>query len=179
VPNRLPDRMTPEEFKSRLMPVKDKIYRFALSLLVHREEAEDATQEVYLKMWEMKKELGKYRNMEALMMTITRNHCLDRLKLKKNKAESLDASLHDSHVQTPQKLMEQSELMQRVEKIMQLLPEQQRTLVHLRDVEGYEYDEMQEITGFDPNYIRVNLSRGRKKIREMIQNIQQHETRNA
>ncbi|MEJ2595230.1 MAG: sigma-70 family RNA polymerase sigma factor [bacterium] len=168
--------MTPEEFNSRLLPVKNKIYRFSLSLLMNKQEAEDATQEVYLKMWDMRNQLGKYKNMEALMMTITKNHCLDRLRVKKNKAASLDVNVHDSHSENPQQIAEQADMLNRVLKVMQSLPEQQKTIVHLRDIEGYAFDELQEITGFDLNYIRVNLSRGRKKIRETIHNLERHET---
>ena len=78
--------MTPEEFKTRLLPVKNKLFRFALSLLQNRQEAEDSVQEVYIKMWKMRNDLGKYKSTEALMMTITRNHCLDKLKSKKKQS---------------------------------------------------------------------------------------------
>jgi len=169
--------MTAEEFKSRLLPVKNKLYRFALSLLVNRQEAEDAVQEVYLKMWKMRDDLGKYKSTEALMMTITRNHCLDRLKAKKNKATSLSEEFNNHASENPEIKSEQNDLIDKVKKLIQKLPEQQRTIVHLRDVEGYEFEEVMKITGYDLNYIRVNLSRGRSKIRETINNIQSYEIR--
>jgi len=58
-----------------------------------------------------------------------------------------------------------SDLVQKVKKMMKDLPEQQQSIMHLRDVEGYDFEEIGEITGFDANYIRVNLSRARKKIK--------------
>ena len=70
--------MTAEEFKTRLLPVKNKLYRFALSLMQNKQEAEDAVQEVYLKMWNMRNNLEKYKSTEALMMTITKLTCLSR-----------------------------------------------------------------------------------------------------
>ncbi len=173
---RLTNRMTAEEFKTRLMPVKNKLFRFALSLLMNRQEAEDAVQEVYLKMWNMRKDLGKYKSTEALMMTITKNHCLDRIKTKKNKATSLDIKTHDLNSESPLERTEQSDMVNKIKQIIQYLPEQQKTIVHLRDIEGYEFEEVMEITGFDLNYVRVNLSRGRKKIRETIKNIHKYET---
>ena len=84
---------------------------------------------------------------------------------------------HDHHSDSPLEKTEQADMLKRVFQVMQSLPEQQKTIVHLRDIEGYAFEEVQEITGFDLNYIRVNLSRGRKKIRETIQNMQRYETR--
>jgi RNA polymerase sigma-70 factor (ECF subfamily) len=167
--------MTAEEFKIRLLPAKNKLFRFALSLLSNREEAEDAVQEVYLKMWDMRNDLGKYKNTDALMMTITRNHCLDKIKLKKNKAITLNEELDSSRAGSMEEKTEQSDLISRIKQVMQKLPEQQKTIVHLRDVEGYNYDEIAKVTGYDLNYVRVNLSRGRKKIRETIINLQRNE----
>jgi len=168
--------MTTEEFKTRLLPVKNKLFRFALSLLTNRQEAEDAVQEVYLKMWKMRNDLGKYKSTEALMMTITRNHCLDKLKAKKNKAESLNEEINNHLSDNPEIKSEQNDLIDKIKQLIQKLPEQQKTIVHLRDVEGYEFEEVVKITGYDLNYIRVNLSRGRSKIRESINNIQSYDT---
>lgn len=167
--------MTAEEFKDRLLPVKNKLFRFALSLLSNRQEAEDAVQEVYLKMWNMRDQLEKYKSTEALMMTIVKNHCLDKIKVKKNKAVTLNPELNHHLSDEPENLSEQFDLIDKVKKIIQKLPEQQRTIVHLRDVEGYEFEEVMKITGYDLNYIRVNLSRGRSKIRESIKSIQSYE----
>lgn len=168
--------MTAEEFKSGLLPVKNKLYRFALSLLANRQEAEDAVQEVYLKMWNMRNDLGKYKSTEALMMTITRNHCLDKLKTKKNKAMTLNVETNMHLADNPEIKSEQNDLIDKVKRLIQQLPEQQKTIVHLRDVEGYEFEEVMKITGYDLNYIRVNLSRGRSKIRESLNKIQSYET---
>jgi len=168
--------MTAEEFKSRLLPVRNKLFRFALNLLTNREEAEDAVQDVYLKMWKMRDDLGKYKSPEALMMTITRNHCLDKLKTKKNKAFTLNTEQNDTPFENLPNHAEQSDMVSKVKLIIRNLPEQQKTVVHLRDVEGYNFDEITEITGYDLNYIRVNLSRGRKKIRETLLNLQKNET---
>jgi len=74
-----------EEFKIRLLPLKNKFYRLAMRLLYNREEAEDVVQDVFLKVWKMRDGLEKYRSVEALMMTMTRNMCLDKLKMKKIK----------------------------------------------------------------------------------------------
>lgn len=171
--------MTAEEFKTRLLPIKNKLYRFALSLLANRQEAEDAVQEVYLKMWNMRNSLEKYKSTEALMMTITKNQCLDKLKLKKNKAVSLEIEHYNHSADSPQEKTEQADLVGKVRELIKNLPEQQKIIVHLRDVEGYDFEEIVKITGQDLNYVRVNLSRGRKKVRETINKIQSYEPSNS
>ena len=168
--------MTAEEFKITLLPLKNKLFRLAIRLLSNREEAEDVVQEVYLKIWKLKDELNKYKSVEALMMTITRNMCLDKLKSKSNKFSTLNENMHAGIQEDFMVKSEQAETVEKVKTLIQTLPEQQKTIMHLRDVEGYDFEEIMKITGYDLNYIRVNLSRARKKIRESILNIQKHET---
>jgi RNA polymerase sigma-70 factor (ECF subfamily) len=72
-------------------------------------------------------------------------------------------------------MTEQKDMVRQLSKIMNMLPEQQKTVLQLRDVEGMEYDEIVEITGFEMNYIRVNISRGRKKVKELMQKIVSYE----
>ena len=74
--------MKQKEFLSTVLPFKDKLYRLAKRLLVSSDEAEDAVQEIFLKLWNGKEKIGKYKNPEAFAMTMTKNYCLDRLKSK-------------------------------------------------------------------------------------------------
>jgi len=158
------------------MPLKNKMFRLAFRLLSNRQEAEDAVQETYLKIWNMRNDLEKYKNVDGLMMTMTRNLCLDMLKSKKNKFTSLNTQINATDSINPHKQSEVLDSLQNVKQIMKRLPEQQKTIIQLRDIEGYEFDEIIKITGFDLNYVRVNLSRGRKKIKEEIQKIHSYET---
>ena len=123
----------------------------------------------------MRTDLGKYKSTDALMMTITKNYCLDRLKTKKNKAITLNPELNNKPADDPLEIAERSDIVSKVRKFIQQLPEQQKTIVHLRDVEGCNFEEISKITGFELNYVRVNLSRGRKKVRESIQKLQAYE----
>jgi len=75
--------MKSSEFKILLMPFSSRLYRLAFGLLGNREEAEDTVQEVYLKLWKMRDDLGKYNSLEALSVRITRNLCLDQLRRRK------------------------------------------------------------------------------------------------
>lgn len=166
--------MTPEEFKTELLPLKNKLFRLAWHLTGQREEAEDVVQEVYLKIWDMRHRLGKYKSVEGLLVTMTRNRSLDRLQRKKNKMLPLKPEIIHRSEDDLQRQTEVSDLVQKVKKMMADLPEQQQTIMYLRDVEGYDFEEIAEITGFDGNYIRVNLSRARKKIRMEIEKIEKY-----
>ncbi len=167
--------MTAEEFKIELLPIKNKLFRLSLRLLNNREEAEDIVQEIYLKLWDMRLKLKQYRSVEGLMVTMTRNLCLDRLKSKSNKFASLEYEPAHSTEDNQEQHSIRKDLVDRVKRSINQLPEQQKTIMHLRDIEGYDYQEISEITGFDLNYIRVNISRARKRIRETIQKIQYNE----
>ncbi len=166
--------MTGEDFKKNLMPFKNKLFRLANKLLSNRQEAEDAVQEVYLKIWKMRNDLEKYNSTEGLMMTMTRNLCLDKLKSKKHRYQDLNPLKTPEKTPDPFEQAVLSDAVERVRGAINNLPEQQKTIVHLRDVEGYELKEIAEIMGADTNYVRVNLSRGRKKIRETLQKVYNH-----
>ena len=118
--------MTAEDFKSRLLPVKNKLFRLAFALLANRQEAEDAVQEVYLKMWDMRNDLTKYKSTEALMVTITRNHCLDKLKAKKNKAISINQVFNQPDSVDPEISSETLDMVSKkqISKIRQIVNEQ-------------------------------------------------------
>ncbi len=167
--------MTIKEFKIKLLPLKNKLFRLSLSLMNNRDDAEDAVQEVYIKIWEMQHKLNNIKNIEAFMMKVTRNLCLDKLKSKRNRFLSLNEDITKHAFSDPYDITEQADLVKNVKQVMQQLPEQQRTIVHLRDIEGCNYDEIIEITGWDMNYLRVNLSRGRKRIKETILKLQHYE----
>jgi len=74
--------MKQSDFLNTVLPFKDKLYRLAKRLLVSNEEAEDATQEVLMKLWSKKSKIEAYNNVEAFAMTMTKNYCLDKLKSK-------------------------------------------------------------------------------------------------
>ena len=167
--------MTIKEFKINLLPLKNRMFRLSLNLLNNCDDAEDAVQEVFVKIWNTKEKMANLKNIKAFMMTVTRNHCLDKLKSKRNRFLTLNEDITKQSTSSPYESLEQADLVKKVKEVMQLLPEQQRTIVHLRDVEGYNFEEIMEITGWDMNYLRVNLSRGRKRIKETILKIQHYE----
>jgi len=167
--------MTTEEFKSEVMPVKNKLYRFALRLLGNSEEASDVVQEILIRLWSKRENLREYRSIEAFAMTMTRNLCFDKLKSPASKKEIFDESREMPDNRTPYSETELSDTMKVVRMAMDALPEQQRMVIHLRDIEGCDFDEIAEVTGLSLNNVRVNLSRARKKIRDTLIKINNYE----
>lgn len=165
--------MQQTEFLNVVLPFQDKLYRLAKRLLVSREEAEDATQEILMKLWSKKKVMNSYNNVEAYAMMMTKNFCLDRLKSKQAGNLKLVHSNYKDENVSLQKQLEVSDSLIWIEKIMEELPEQQKMILQLRDVEQYEYDEIGELMGMSATAIRVALSRARKTVREKL--VQKHD----
>ncbi len=159
--------MKQKEFIATVIPFKDKLYRLAKRILVSNDEAEDAVQEVYLKLWKGKKKLKDYRNPEAFAMTMTKNYCLDRLKSKQ--ASNLKI-VHNNFQNTDnvERQVEANDGVSMVFKIMETLPEQQRIILQLRDVEQFEFSEIAEMFESNETAVRVSLSRARKTVREEL-----------
>jgi RNA polymerase sigma factor (sigma-70 family) len=162
--------MDAAEFKAKVIPLSGKLYHFARLLLKDHAEAEDSVQEIFLKLWKMRNELAEYTNLEAFAMRVTRNWCLDRLKAKKPVYIESYARGYElySEVENPLRMLESTDQMATIRKHMQTLPEQQQTVIQLRDIEGYEFEEIAVIMGMNVNAIRVTLSRARNTIRELL-----------
>ena len=155
------------EFLATMLPFKDKLYRLAKRILVSADEAEDAVQEVYLKLWKGKQRLKNYKSPEAFAMTMTKNYCLDRLKSK----QAGNLKIVHNNYQNSQDVARQVEAndgVAMVFKIMDTLPEQQKLVLQLRDVEQFEYAEIAEMLESNETAVRVALSRARKAVREQL-----------
>lgn len=160
--------MTQSDFLKSVLPFKDKVYRLAKRLLVSREEAEDATQELYFKLWRNKEKLSDYKNVEAFAMTMTKNYCFDRLKSKQASNLTLVHSNYQAKETSLDKRVEQQDSINQVHKLIEELPEQQKIIIQLRDIEQYDFDEIAKMVDMKPTAIRVALSRARKTIREAL-----------
>jgi len=155
-----------------VLPFKDKLYRLAKRLLVSKEEAEDATQEILMKLWSKNKVMDGYNNVEAYAMMMTKNFCLDRLKSKQAGNLKLVHSNYQDENVSLQNQVEVSDSLSWIERIMEELPEQQKMVLQLRDVEQYEFDEIAELLDMSASAVRVALSRARKTVREKL--VQKH-----
>ncbi len=164
--------MNQSDFLKSVLPFKDKLFRLAKRLLVSTEEAEDATQELYFKLWRNKEKLANYKNVEAFAMTMTKNYCFDRLKSKQASNLTLVHSNYKEKETSLEKKVEHSDSVELVHKLIEELPEQQKLVIQLRDIEQYEFEEIEKVLGLKSTAVRVALSRARKTIRDKL--IKQH-----
>ncbi len=160
--------MNQKEFVQVIAPFKDKVYRLAKRLLISSEEAQDATQEVLVKLWSRKENLNDYNNIEAFAMTMTKNYCLDQLKSKRASNLKIVHNNFTDREPSLDKKVEDIDSFNWVERIINQLPEQQRLIIQMRDIEQYEFNEIAKIMNISEATIRVALSRARKTIREFM-----------
>lgn len=163
--------MTAEAFKENILPLNRKLLGFANRFMQDIDDSKDIVQEIYVKLWKMRDDLGKYNSIEALAMRMTRNLCLDKIKLKKTVSlngivkEELSDEILSNERQSEIKIAAL-----RAKNAIEKLDEPQKTIMQLRDIEGYDYDEIAQILNMNVNTIRVSLSRARKKVREFLLN---------
>lgn len=157
--------MEQKEFYTIFTSLKDKVFRYARAILSDVEEAEDVTQDIFERLLINKNGVSEFKNVESYLIRSTKNLCLDRVKHRnvvlRNSENIKNLS---NHVVEPEPEKKETSVI--IRKIMDGLPKKQKMIMHLRDVEGYDFDEICEATGIDSNAIRVNLSRARKKVKE-------------
>jgi len=162
--------MNLEAFQTRVIPAKNKLFRFAFRLLDSEEEAKDVVQEVFIKVWSGREQMGEVQNWEAWCMRITKNLSLDRIRSRQRRATDSMEDGFDVKNETlsPLETTEQGESMQRINQLIARLPEKQRQVIHLRDVEGYSYQEICEILELDMSQVKVSLFRARNSVKEKL-----------
>lgn len=171
--------MEVKQFKILILPLRDKLVGYAQKLSENHFDAEDVVQEVMLKLWSLRGHLHEYRSVEALAMKMTRNACMDAWRRKRSGTLQLDRLdvLHHPTV-TPDQVLEKKDEMQLMRTIVGMLPPLQQTMIRLKDFEGFETEEIAEVTGCSSEAIRSNLSRARKKVRDLyLQTIQERKKR--
>lgn len=157
-------------FQSQVYPLRDKLFRFARRMTGRTDEAEDVVQDAFIRLWNKRDRLAEYRSVEALAMITVKNLCLDRIKARKYPVENFDDHRRFLESIPEEKAPDRSDLLHGVKTAMRMLPEQQQMILHLRDIEGYEFEEIAEVMEMNENAVRVALSRARKRIRELILN---------
>lgn len=160
--------MNHQEFTIQVVSLKNKLFRFANRILGQAEEAEDVVQEVFIKLWTRREKLDEYRSVEALAMITTKNMCLDRIRTKKYPVDPMDNHRRFLENLPEEQKRDYSDEIRKVKFAMKTLPQQQQMIMQLRDIDGYDFESIAEILEMNENAIRVNLSRARKRIRELI-----------
>jgi len=143
-----------------------------------RQEAEDVVQEALIKIWNQRNRLDEYLNFDAWCMKLVRNQALDRLKSRHYRGQIRHilpdtASDHNN----PYQHTELANRMQTIHRLIDSLPDKQREVIHLRDVEGFSYQEVAEIMNIDLNMVKVCLFRARNTIKTKLINTEAYGTR--
>ena len=167
--------MNLQEFQVKVYPLKNKLFRFARRMLDHTEEAEDVVQETFIRLWNRRDKLDEYRSVEALAMITTKNLCLDKIKARRYPVENMENHRQFVENLPSETKADHADLIYGIHQAIKLLPEQQQIIIHLRDIEGYEFEEIAAIVDMNENAIRVALSRARKKIRELLTKTKMYE----
>ena len=153
---------------SFITPLQDSLFRLAKRLLVSHEEAQDAVGEVTLKLWDKRSQIGEIKNLEAYAMTMTKHFCLDRLKSKHGNELRLVHVNYEKVTDSLADEIDNRDSLFWLGKAMETLPETQKMVVQLRDVEGMEYEQIEKILEMKSTAVRVALSRARKTLREIL-----------
>lgn len=162
--------MNASEFKQKFLPLSRQIYWMAWRLTGNAQEAEDLTQEVYLQLWTKRETLSNINNPQAYCHILVRNLYLN--QVRKHRVDMTDMAEMPpiSDESGLEEFVEQKQACEQVIQLIGLLPEQQRRVVMLHDMEGRSNEEIRQQTGLAPTHIRVLLSRARKNIRQMFKN---------
>ena len=153
-----------------LTPYKNKMFRYAFSIVGNRFEAEDVVQEAMIKIWKRMDKFSQIDNKEAWVITIVRNLAIDKIRAKKKKQTSdINDYFHISdNAPSPDIKLEQKDAVRKVAEIMNTLQETQREIITLRDIEGYTYQEIADIMDLKVDQVKVYLFRARKILREKL-----------
>ncbi len=161
-------------FQTDVLPLKNVLFRLALRITMNRADAEDVVQETMIRVWNRRDEWEQIESMEAFCLTICRNLSLDKLRRMDNHAETLSAS-HDpqdnSYGANPEEQIVQRDRVMMVRRLIEQLPEKQRSCVQLRDIEGKSYKDIATIMNISEEQVKVNIFRARQTIKEQFQKI--------
>ena len=170
--------MTPGEFREKILPQGRRLYALAWRFLNSREEAEDAVQEVMMKLWEERAALDRRENLAAWCTTVTRNCCIDILRKRKRVmfGEMDEIAGGPERGADPAASSDNYEAAQLISMIVSRMKEPYRSALILRDMEGYSYEETAKAMNSNVNALRTTLSRARKAVREEMKKIYDHGT---
>lgn len=158
-------------FRNDVLPLKDKLFRLALRITLNREEAEDIVQDTLIKVWNSRDKWQRLDSIEAYSLTIARNLSLDRIK----KMENQNGSLEDEKTErldatsNPSERMIQKDKLDIVKRMIDELPEKQRSCIQLRDIEGKAYKDIALILGITEEQVKINIFRARQTIKQRFQ----------
>lgn len=162
-----------EAFKIQVGSLREQMLHQACQLTGDADDAEDVVQDVMLKLWYRRQELDNCRNLRAFVFTLVRNAGIDFLRTRHTNAASLPDALNITDGHSPDGDLERKDEMELMHRIICSLPSLQQTILRMKDIEGHETEEIAQITGCSPEAIRSNLSRARRRVRDIYFRVMQ------
>lgn len=157
-------------FKTDVLPLKNEIYRLALRITLNHAEAEDVVQETMIKVWNRRESWEQIESMEAFCLTICRNLALDKTRKMANQSQSLDETSYEavdtSHSSNPEEHAVHQDRLELIRRLVDTLPEKQRSMMLLREAEGKSYKEIAQILEVSEEQVKVNIFRARQTIKQ-------------
>lgn len=162
-------------FRNDILPLKDKLYRLALRITFDTAEAEDVVQDTLIKVWDKRDEWVQFTSIEAYCTTVCRNLALDRSRKKDAQHVELDENLcsRPDH-STPYESLTMREGLHILKQIMEELPQVQREILQLREVDGKTYKEIATVLNLSEEQVKVYLFRARQRIRQRYTEIENY-----
>jgi len=154
--------MTPEEFNNCVDLYADNLYRFILKNVKDIDKAKDIVQDTYEKLWLKVNDVAS-TNAKSYMFTTAYRTMIDRFR-----SDSKQERLEDSHLYLHSHTKSYSDLKEILNEAVSRLPDIQRSVVMLRDYEGYNYEEIGQITGLNESQVKVYIFRARKFLKNYI-----------
>lgn len=154
--------MKPSEFNHIVLPMRNELLSYALSVTGSADNAEDLVQEVMLRLWNKREQLEAEDKLKSLAITMIHNLFLDQQRHESHTAtmpEQIDIAVNDRSAE----LRDEARL---IRNIVDQLPPLQQQIFRMKEIEGYTAEEIMQITGCSADNLRRNLSRARTKIRE-------------
>lgn len=162
--------MDVKDFQRLFLPLRHKLYRFALKFVQDQMAAEDIVQEVFLRVWNKGQEMVELDHPEAYCMTMTRNLSLNYLKAKSRQNVGLDSvgQQAGTHV-AADRMMEINERIVELKAHIRTLSERQQLVLHLREVEELTYDEISTALDISLAMVKSELFRARQNLKKKME----------
>lgn len=160
--------MDDHQFKEKVLPLSRRLFGLCVKIIGNNDEAKDALQDIFVKLWTSRDSLESIKNIEAYAVTITRNYCLDKLRLRKENISIEKIHLYDEcEDQINIEYTENHKLNLINSALKELTPVHQRVFV-MREIERLSFEEISIKLGITEENIRVSLSRARKRLKEIV-----------
>lgn len=162
-------------FRNDILPLKDKLFRLALRITFDRAEAEDIVQETLIRVWNKRDEWSRFGSVEAYCLAVARNLAIDRSERMDAQTVELIPDMEQTpDASSPYEKLVNRERMTLIHQLINKLPEKQRLIMQLRDVEGKSYKEIAIALNLTEEQVKVNLFRARQKVKQKFLNIENY-----